>query len=210
LTSDIAIVGAGITGLSVAFHLAEREVGSVVVYEREGIGAGASGVQPGGVRQQWSTRPNCIMARDSLAFYTQLGERLRPRIDPGFRPCGYVFLAHAPETLERVRADVAVQNAVGVPSRLATVEEVAELVPGLRVEGIAGASFCAEDGYFDRGARAAEEEAGERRCRDARAGHWKASIVAAPRRGVLPRTTAHRWARQSSPRHGTATIASEA
>jgi sarcosine oxidase, subunit beta len=150
LTSDIAIVGAGITGLSVAFHLAEREVGSVVVYEREGIGAGASGVQPGGVRQQWSTRLNCIMARDSLAFYAQLGERLQPRIDPGFRPCGYVFLAHAPEALERLRAGVAIQNSVGVPSRLATADEVAELVPGLRVEGIAGASFCAEDGYFDR------------------------------------------------------------
>jgi len=44
LTSDIAIVGAGITGLSVAFHLAERDAGSIIVYEREGIGAGASGI----------------------------------------------------------------------------------------------------------------------------------------------------------------------
>ena len=59
MTSDVAIVGAGMTGLSVAFHLAERGVGRIVVYEREGIGAGASGVQPGGVRQQWSTRLNC-------------------------------------------------------------------------------------------------------------------------------------------------------
>jgi sarcosine oxidase subunit beta len=88
LTSDIAIVGGGITGLSVAFHLAEREVGSIIVYERQGIGAGASGVQPGGVRQQWSTRLNCVMARDSLAFYTQLDGRLHPRVDPAFRPCG--------------------------------------------------------------------------------------------------------------------------
>jgi len=150
LTSDIAIVGAGITGLAVAFHLAERGAGSIIVYEREGIGAGASGVQPGGVRQQWSTRLNCAMARDCLAFYAQLGERLQPRVDPGFRPCGYVFVAHEPETLERLRADVAIQNAVGVPSRLVTAEEAAELVPGLRVEGVAGASFCSEDGYFDR------------------------------------------------------------
>jgi sarcosine oxidase subunit beta len=150
LTSDIAIVGAGITGLCVAFHLAERGVGTIVVYERAGIGAGASGVQPGGVRQQWSTRLNCLMARDSLAFYAQLGERLQPRVDPGFRPCGYVFVAHETETLERLRGEVAMQNAVGVPSRLATPEETAELVPGLRVEEIAGASYCAEDGYFDR------------------------------------------------------------
>ena len=120
------------------------------MFEREGIGAGASGVQPGGVRQQWSTRLNCVMARDSLAFYAQLGERLKARVDPVFRPCGYVFVAHKPETLERLRADVAMQNDVGVPSRLATAEEAAELVPGLRVEEIAGASYCSEDGYFDR------------------------------------------------------------
>ena len=148
--TDIAIVGAGITGLSIAFHLAERDVGSIVVYERQGIGAGASGVQPGGVRQQWSTRFNCLMARDSLAFYSQLEERLSPRVNPGFRPCGYVFVAHEPRTLERLRADVATQNAAGVPSHVVTVEELGELVPELQVSGAAGASVCAEDGYFDR------------------------------------------------------------
>jgi sarcosine oxidase subunit beta len=149
-TSDIAVVGAGITGLSIAFQLAEREAGSIVVYERDGIGAGASGVQPGGVRQQWSTRLNCLLVRESLAFYSQLQERLGSRVDPGFRPCGYVFVAHQPETLERLRADVATQNAVGVPSRVVTPAELADLVPELSVEGVAGASFCSDDGYFDR------------------------------------------------------------
>jgi sarcosine oxidase, subunit beta len=149
LTSDIAIVGAGITGLSIAFHLAERDVGSIVVYERDGVGAGASGVQPGGVRQQWSTRLNCLMARDSLAFYSQLEERLSPRVDPGFRSCGYVFVAHESETFERFREDVATQHAAGVPSRVATAEELGGLVPELAVAGVAGASVCAEDGFFD-------------------------------------------------------------
>jgi sarcosine oxidase, subunit beta len=149
-TSDVAIVGAGIVGLSVAFHLAERGLGRVVVYEREGVGAGASGVQPGGVRQQWSTRLNCAMARASLDFYTQLGRRLRQRRAPRFDPCGYLFLAHAPSTLDRLGNDVSTQNDVGVPSRLLTPDEVALLVPGLRADGIAGAAFCSEDGYFDR------------------------------------------------------------
>jgi sarcosine oxidase subunit beta len=120
------------------------------VYEREGIGAGASGLQPGGVRQQWGTRLNCVMARDSLAFYAQVAERLRPRLDPGFRSCGYLFVAHEPATLERLQREVATQNAVGVPSRIVTAEEAGELVPELRVDDVAGASFCAEDGYFDR------------------------------------------------------------
>jgi sarcosine oxidase, subunit beta len=150
LTSDIAIVGAGITGLSIAFHLAEREVGSIVVYERHAIGAGASGMQPGGVRQQWSSRLNCLMARDSLMFYAQLEERLSPRVDPGFRPCGYVFVAHEPETFERLREDVLTQDALGIPSRVATAEELGELAPELNVAGVVGASVCAEDGYFDR------------------------------------------------------------
>ena len=150
LTSDIAIVGAGITGLSIAFHLAERDVGNIVVYGRDGIGAGASGVQPGGVRQQWSTRLNCLMARDSLAFYREVNERLSPRVDPGFRPCGYVFVAHEAETFGRLREDVSTQNAVGIPSRVAPAEELGELIPELKVTGVVGASLCMEDGYFDR------------------------------------------------------------
>ena len=148
--ADVAIVGAGITGLSIAWHLAEREAGRIVVYEREGVGAGASGVQPGGVRQQWSTRLSCVLARDSLAFYREIGHRLESRIDPGWRACGYLFLAETPETLERLRADVLLQNEVGIPSRLVDPGEAAELVPGLRAQEVLGGSWCAEDGFFDR------------------------------------------------------------
>ena len=150
MSADVAIVGAGITGLSTAFHLGERDAGRIVVYEREGIGSGASGVHPGGVRAQWSTRLNCVLARRSLAFYERLDERLGTRVDAGWRPCGYLFLADARETLERLRSDVALQNDAGVPSRLVDPAEAAELVPGLRAEGTLGGSWCGEDGYFDR------------------------------------------------------------
>ena len=147
---DVAVVGAGVTGLSCAFHLAERGAGRVAVYERTGIGAGASGVQPGGVRQQWGTRVNCLLARRSLAFYRQLGERLRPRLDPVYQPCGYLFLAHGPATLAGLRRDVALQNELGVPSRVLTPVEAAAIVPDLCTDGLLGASWCEEDGYFDR------------------------------------------------------------
>jgi glycine/D-amino acid oxidase-like deaminating enzyme len=146
----VAIVGAGITGLSIAWHLAERGERSTVVYERAGVGAGASGVQPGGVRQQWGTRVSCLLARESSGFYGELGERLDPRVDPGFRACGYVFLAHSEPALEQLAANVRLQNELGIPSRLLSASEVADVVPGLDSDAVLGASFCAEDGYFDR------------------------------------------------------------
>ena len=145
----ISIVGAGITGLSVAFHLAELGE-DVVVHERTGVGAEASGVQPGGVRQQWGTRMNCLLARESAAFYGDLSERLETRTRPKLDACGYVFLAHSAERLAALAADVALQGEVGVPSSLLTPDEARALVPGLEVSEITGAAYCGEDGYFDK------------------------------------------------------------
>jgi sarcosine oxidase, subunit beta len=148
-SKDVAIVGAGVVGLSIAFHLDERGA-SVIVYERAGIGAGASGVQPGGVRRQWGTRVNCLLAAESLRWYADARERLRMRVDPGFRACGYLFLAYSEGALARLRRSVELQNGLGVPSRIVAPAEAAELVPDLQTESLAGGAWCAEDGYFDR------------------------------------------------------------
>jgi sarcosine oxidase, subunit beta len=147
--ADVVVVGAGITGLSIAYHLKEGGA-SVTVVDRAGIGAGASGLQPGGVRQQWGTPTNCLLVQESLLFYAGIVERLQMRVDPGFRKCGYLFVAHSEPTLEHLRANVALQNSLGVPSRLVSPIEAAELVPGLDATGVAGAAWCDEDGYFDR------------------------------------------------------------
>jgi sarcosine oxidase subunit beta len=142
---EVAVVGAGVTGLSVAWHLRRRGA-RVRVLERTGVGAGASGVQPGGVRQQWGTRVNCLLARESVAFYRDF----EGPVELGFRACGYLFVAHSDATLERLRANVAVQNSCGVPSRIVSPSEAAALVPGLQPDRLAGASWCGQDGYFDR------------------------------------------------------------
>jgi sarcosine oxidase, subunit beta len=147
--ADVVVVGAGIVGLSIAFHLRERGA-SVAVVDRAGIGAGASGLQPGGVRQQWGTPTNCLLVQESLRFYANVAERLQMRLDPAFQKCGYLFLAHSEQTLQRLQANVALQNGLGVPSRIASPADVALLVPGLVVSDVAGGAWCAEDGYFDR------------------------------------------------------------
>ncbi len=110
------VVGAGVSGLSIAFHLLERGLGPVTVIDRTGVAAGASGVQPGGVRQQWSTRASCLMARESHAFYSDLSERLGVPVAARFDACGYLFLADTEETLGRLAANVSVQQEAGVPS----------------------------------------------------------------------------------------------
>jgi sarcosine oxidase subunit beta len=146
--AKVVVVGAGITGLSVAFHLAEAGVAPVIV-ERSGVAAEASGVQPGGVRQQWGTRLNCELAREALSFYRELGDRLDVDVPVRFSECGYLFVAHGEERLGQLRQSVELQNEAGVPSRLVDAAEAAELVPGLETAGLAGGSWCAEDGYFD-------------------------------------------------------------
>lgn len=147
--ADVAVVGAGVIGLSVARELRRRGLEPVVL-DRAGIGAGASAVQPGGVRQQWGTRIACRLAQEGAAFYRRVDELLEAPVDVRFHACGYLFLAHSDAALARLRADVAVQNEVGVPSRIVTPQEAAELVPGLQVETVVGAAWCAEDGYVDR------------------------------------------------------------
>jgi sarcosine oxidase subunit beta len=146
---EVVVVGAGITGLSVAWHLRARGL-AVRVLDRSGVGAGASGVQPGGVRQQWGTAVNCRLARESVAFYRDADERLESLVPLGFRACGYLFLAQSEAASGRTRANVTLQNDAGVPSRLVAPEEAARLAPGLSVATVVGAAWCGEDGYFDR------------------------------------------------------------
>jgi sarcosine oxidase subunit beta len=120
------------------------------VLEREGVGAGASGVQPGGVRQQWGTRVACRLARESVGFWRAADEQLTSRVPLTLRKSGYLFVAQTQETLARLSENVGLQNEEGVPSRIVTADEAATLVPGLNADTLAGGAWCEEDGYFDR------------------------------------------------------------
>lgn len=147
--ASVAVVGAGVVGLSAALHLLERGF-DVTLYERSGVGAGASGIQPGGVRQQWGTRANCLMARESFAFYRDFPSSRETLAQATLDLCGYIFVANTEATLDRFRENVALQHGIGIPSRMLTPAEAAEIAPSLNPEAFTGAAYCAEDGYFDR------------------------------------------------------------
>ena len=146
-TADVLVVGAGVVGLAIALELRARGA-EVVVLERTGVAEGQSAIQPGGIRLQWGTTVNCRLATESLAWWRTAEERLESPVPLAFASCGYVFVAHSERALERLEANVRVQNAAGVPSRIVSPAETGELVPGLATATIVGASYCADDGYL--------------------------------------------------------------
>lgn len=146
---QLVVVGAGVVGLAIAREAQTRGL-TTCVLEREGVGAGASGVQPGGVRQQWGTRIACRLARESVEFWRDAERRLESNVAFRLEPCGYMFVAHSATTYERLAENVRLQNEEGVSSRALSPDEAASLVPGLDSSELAGATWFEEDGYFDR------------------------------------------------------------
>jgi len=147
-TADVVIIGGGVTGASVAYHLAARGRQRIVVLDRaEEPGRGSTGRATGGFRAQFSTRVNVqlsLLAREKLQrFPDEIG------VDAGYRPYGYLFLASAGDQLASLRAAIAVQREAGL-HEVAEVSphEIAGLAPGVPVRGVAGGVFCPTDGFI--------------------------------------------------------------
>jgi sarcosine oxidase subunit beta len=141
----ILVAGAGAAGASVAYHLALRGAEGVVLCDRGEVAGGSTARAMGGVRQQFSTAAEVQLARESIAFFEELGP-------PFFEQVGYLFLATTEAGLAALDARVELQAGLGVP-----VERVdASFVPGLEVGDVLGAAFCADDGVADPAAVARE------------------------------------------------------
>jgi sarcosine oxidase, subunit beta len=146
--ASVVVVGAGIIGASVAYHLAVRGVTDVLVLEREGVEVtGSSAKSAAGVRHQFAQPVNIRLSVYSIERLRQFAEEVGGH--SGLNQVGYLLLVDDPGTLELYRKNVELQRSFGIPVELISPEDVPRIVPGTRVDDLAGATFCPTDGYCD-------------------------------------------------------------
>ncbi|MGO8970633.1 MAG: NAD(P)/FAD-dependent oxidoreductase [Myxococcaceae bacterium] len=144
MRADVVIVGAGVVGCSVAYHLAQAGGWRVTVVDR---GDGSTERATGGFRAQFATSVNVKLSLLSLqkllCFADETG------VEPGYRPCGYLFIAAAPSQLQRLREALAVQRAAGSDAaRELSPQEVRACNPYVVPEAVAGGTFSPVDGFL--------------------------------------------------------------
>ncbi len=148
-TAEVVIIGGGIVGASIAYHLTAAGCSDVLVLEREAHqGKGSTGKSMGGVRAQFATEPNIRMSLYSIPFYANFQERLGEEC--GYRAQGYLFLATRDSHLKYLRDNQQRQKALGLKNvSMVTGDEIRRQYPLLRGDDILGGSFCATDGFVD-------------------------------------------------------------
>jgi sarcosine oxidase subunit beta len=141
--AHVVIIGAGATGLSIAYELAKLGVSDVLVLDRDSLVKGATGRNAGGVRAQWTTPENIDLARRSMAAFEHFAQDTGHNIF--YRRSGYLFLARDEDVHERLRRAAAFQNEYGVRTRLIGTDDVEALVPGIDTTGCVGAAWNPDD-----------------------------------------------------------------
>jgi sarcosine oxidase subunit beta len=142
--ADVVIVGAGIMGLSVAYHLAARGITRVTVIDRGYLCGGASGRNGGGVRAQWSSEANVRLMLESIRMCREFAAKMK--INVWLRQGGYLFLARTRALRETLEKSVVLQNECGLSTRMLSPQEARHIVAELDVDGVQAASYNPDDG----------------------------------------------------------------
>ncbi len=144
---DVVVIGAGVTGASVAWHLARRGARVQLVDGAPAPPGGSTGQATGGFRAQYASHVNVrlsLLARDKLLrFRDETGG------DCGYVPAGYLFLAESERELRLLHEAVAVQRAAGLrETELVTDADAHRINPALDLDGVYGGTFCPIDGFI--------------------------------------------------------------
>jgi glycine/D-amino acid oxidase-like deaminating enzyme len=146
-TADVVVIGGGVTGSSIAYHLVRRGVRGVVVLEKGSLASGPTGRSSACIRQHYSTPETCRMVLHSLRFFETFAERT------GGRSAGFVRTGYLLGVDDRLRAamehSVALQQSVGIDTRLLTPAGIRALEPRLRTDDLTAGCFEPEAGYAD-------------------------------------------------------------
>jgi len=147
-TAEVLIIGGGVMGASIAYHLAVRGVKGVVLLEREQFfGQGATGRCAGGVRYQFATEVNVRLSLESLPMLERFEEEIGQAID--YRKCGYLFVLTRPQDVQVFRHNMEMQNRLGVETIWLEGDEIRRRLPMMRLEDVLGGTFHAKDGLVD-------------------------------------------------------------
>ncbi len=142
----VVILGAGIVGLSTAWHLARRGVTDILVIDRGYLCGGASGRNGGGVRAQFSSAATIQLMQESIEICRAFAAEMK--INVWFRQGGYLFLARSADRARALEESVALQQRCGLNTRLLDAREAVQIVPELSPAGVVRASFNPDDGVL--------------------------------------------------------------
>ncbi len=143
--AEVVIIGGGVMGTSIAWHLARAGVTDVVLLESRTLGCGSSGKPLGGIRAQFSAEPNVVLGARSLRAFERFEQEVGRDID--LHQVGYLFALRTDAEVAAFAASIAMQNRLGVPSRLVSPAQARELNPFLSPEGVVACAFSPQDGY---------------------------------------------------------------
>lgn len=145
-TADVVIIGAGVNGASLAFHLARAGAGRVVVLEKSVAAAGATGLSSGLVRMHYTNEVEARLARASFEYFRHWSDIVGG--DCGFVETGFIRTV-APHNVEKLRATVAMLQRIGVATELIDPAQLHDLAPAMRTDEITLAAYEPHSGYAD-------------------------------------------------------------
>jgi len=147
-SADVVIIGGGIIGFSVAFHLARVKFGQIVVVDKGStIGDGSTSQAAGGIRAQFAQKANIEMSIISENFFENFEEETGH--EALFEQVGYLFLLSDDEDVNSFKASCELQKSLGLPVELLKPDDIAKIVPHVRLDDIKLGTFCKKDGISD-------------------------------------------------------------